>query len=159
MNMGLSKLWELVKGREAWHAAVHEVTKSWTGLSDRTTKPESLSILLLLRQQKVFCRNPHTSNRWIAVAECLPWKSRALTVLFLVVVPVVQLLSRVQLLRPQGLRPARLLCSQDFPGKSAGVGCHFLLQAIFPIQGSNPGLLHWQVDSLPLSPQRSPKEE
>ena len=29
-----------------------------------------------------------------------------------------------------------------FPGKSAGVDCHFLLQGIFPTQGSNPGLLH-----------------
>ena len=36
-----------------------------------------------------------------------------------------------------------------------GVSCHFLLQGIFPIQGSNPGLLHWQVDSLPLSHQGS----
>ena len=29
-----------------------------------------------------------------------------------------------------------------FPGKNTGVGCHFLLQGIFPTQGSNPGLLH-----------------
>ena len=28
------------------------------------------------------------------------------------------------------------------PGKNAGVGCHFLLQGIFPTQGSNPGLPH-----------------
>ena len=34
MDMSLSKLWETVKYREAWHAAVHEVTKSWTWLSD-----------------------------------------------------------------------------------------------------------------------------
>ena len=36
MDMSLSKFWELVMDRNTWHAAVHEVTKSWTQLSDFT---------------------------------------------------------------------------------------------------------------------------
>ena len=34
IDMGLSRLWELVMAREAWRAAIHGVTKSWTQLSD-----------------------------------------------------------------------------------------------------------------------------
>ena len=34
MDMSLSKLYELVMDREAWHASVHEVTKNWTQLSN-----------------------------------------------------------------------------------------------------------------------------
>ena len=57
--------------------------------------------------------------------------------------------------RPQGLQPARLLCPWDSPGKNTAVGCHALLQGIFPTQGSNLcllRLLHWQAGSLPLMP-------
>ena len=38
--------------------------------------------------------------------------------------------------------PVSLLCPWDFPGNNTGVGYHFLLQGIFPMQGSNMGLLH-----------------
>ena len=43
---------------------------------------------------------------------------------------------------PHGLYPTRLLPPWDFSGKNTGVGCHFLLQEIFPTQGLNPGLPH-----------------
>ena len=44
-------------------------------------------------------------------------------------------------LHPHGLYLIRLLCPWNFAGKDTGVGCHFLLQGIFPTQGSNPCLL------------------
>ena len=44
----------------------------------------------------------------------------------------------------------------DSPGKNTGVGCHALLQGVFPIQGSNPGLLHCRQILYHLSPQGSP---
>ena len=50
----------------------------------------------------------------------------------------------------------RLLRPWDFLGKSTGVGCHFLLQEIFPTQGSNPGLPHWRQTLYRLSHQVAP---
>ena len=44
--------------------------------------------------------------------------------------------------------------SMEFSGKNTGVGCYSLLKGIFLTQGFNPlllHLLHWQVDSLPMS--------
>ena len=46
------------------------------------------------------------------------------------------------LLRPRGLKPTRLLCPWDFPGKITGVGFLFLLQGIFLTQTWNPHFLH-----------------
>ena len=43
---------------------------------------------------------------------------------------------------PHGLQPTRLLCPWNSLGKNTGVGGHFLLQRIFPTQGSNLSLLH-----------------
>ena len=53
----------------------------------------------------------------------------------------------------------RLLCPWDSPGRNTGVGCHFLLQGIFPTQRWNPHvlcILHWQAGSLPLAPPGKP---
>ena len=56
-----------------------------------------------------------------------------------VAVPVAQ--SCPTLCDPTDYR-TRLLCPWDSPGGNSAVGCHFLLQGIFPTQGSNPCLLH-----------------
>ena len=56
-------------------------------------------------------------------------------------------------LQPHELKPVRLLCPWVFPGKNAGVSCHFLLQGIFMTQELNPGLRHClQADSLSYEP-------
>ena len=47
---------------------------------------------------------------------------------------------------------------EDFPGKNTGVGCHFLLQGIFPTQRSNPGLPHGRQLLCPLSHQGTPTQ-
>ena len=41
-----------------------------------------------------------------------------------------------------GLWPGRLISPWNFPGKSTGVGCHFLFQRMIPTGGLNPGLSH-----------------
>ena len=62
------------------------------------------------------------------------------------------------LLRPCGLYIAHQApLSMRFPRQEYRSGLPFLLQGIFPTQGSNSCLLHWQVDSLPLSHEGSPK--
>ena len=43
MNMNLSKLWEIVEDRGAWHATVHGVTKTWTLLNSNNNKIATVS--------------------------------------------------------------------------------------------------------------------
>ena len=52
--------------------------------------------------------------------------------------------------------PAGSSVNGDSPGKNTGVGCHALLQGIFPTQGSNPGLLYYRWILYHLSYQGSP---
>ena len=54
------------------------------------------------------------------------------------------------------MEPARLLCPWNSPGKNTGVGCHILLQGIFPTQGSNPDLPHCTKTLYHLSHQGHP---
>ena len=66
--------------------------------------------------------------------------------------------SCLTLLQPRGLQLARLLCPWVSKGKNSGVGCHALLQGIFPTQGSNPGLLHCREILYHLGNQRRPNQ-
>ena len=70
----------------------------------------------------------------------------------------VKSLSRARLFAtPRIVACTKLLHPRDFPGKSTGVGCHFLLQGIFPTQGSNPGLSHCRQTLYRLSHQYNGK--
>ena len=69
---------------------------------------------------------------------------------------VVQSLSHIQLFATPWTVAYQAPLSMEFPRQEYGVSCHFLLQGIFPAQGSNPCLLHWQTDLLPMSHQGSP---
>ena len=104
--------------RGTWWATVHGVTKNQTRLSMRA---ESSSL-----------QTVSSAVAWDRGGSRLPTFTLSPTALLVYVLY-------------NGLQPARLLCPWDFPGKNSGVGCHFLLPGIFPTQGSNPGLPHWQI--------------
>ena len=54
MDVSLSTLWKMVMDREAWHAAVHRVKKSWTWLSDWTELIENSLIFIRGRLHNLF---------------------------------------------------------------------------------------------------------
>ena len=75
---------------------------------------------------------------------------------FIYVCMGVYVLSHIQLFEAPWTIACQPPLSIDSPGKNTRMGCHFLIQELFPTQGSNLRLLHWQADSLPLSHLGSP---
>ena len=97
---------------------------------------------------------PHEERRTEKLqcaTRCIVWLWMIIALDFLYFSGMLSSFSRVQ--NCATLWSARLLRPWDSPGKNTGVGCHSLLQGIFPIQGSN---LHWQAGSLPLVPPGKP---
>ena len=90
--------------------------------------------------------NWHTDKQEIGPWLSPPWNA-----------VVVESLSRVHSSATPQTVARQAPLSWDSPGKNTGAGCHFLLQGIFPTQGSNLCLLHWYADSLPLSRLGSPQ--
>ena len=91
--------------------------------------------------------HPHQSSTSVIVHHYIDMqlssKVHSLYTWYCTVCVFVQLPSCVQLfVTPWTVQPIRCLCSWNSPGKNTGVGCHALLQGIFPTQGSNPGHLH-----------------
>ena len=104
--------------RGAWWAAVHGITKSQTGVSDLTLSHFHHRISLI----------------FVCVCVCL----------CVCVCVCVCTQSYPTLHNTFGLQSARLFCPQNFSGKNTRVGCHFLLQGIFPTQGLKLCCLHYR---------------
>ena len=64
MDMSLSKLWDIVKDREAWRAAVHGIEKSWTWLSDWTTTTPGKPLCLVFSEQQ-WGGGLHPGREWV----------------------------------------------------------------------------------------------
>ena len=79
-GMNLSKLYEIVKDRKAWHSVVHGVTKSWTWLSDWTElrKPreknrKDFTCVFIIQQIFAQCHILGVSNLWGLMSDDLRW--------------------------------------------------------------------------------------
>ena len=141
MDMSLSKVWELVRDRKAWRAAIHGVAES--DVNERLSWTELNWTENVLKLMVIWLQNSMNILEAIEVITLNP--------------SMVWCVNLIPLkLWPHELQPARLLCPWDFSVKSTGVGCHFLLQGIIRTQGSNPGLLHWRVNSFLSEPPGKP---
>ena len=67
VDMSLSRLRELVKDREAWHAAVHGGAKSQTQLSDQTEHPKCRFKIIKIIGEIILCR-----TLWSTIHESVP---------------------------------------------------------------------------------------
>ena len=93
-------------------------------------------------------QNSKSSWNFPSAAEAASWT---------ITTVVVWSLSDLQLFVTPWTVAHQAFCPWDLPGKNTDLGCHFLLQWIFPIQGlKRHCCLHWQGGSLPLTHQGSP---
>ena len=67
MDMNLSKLWEIVKDREVWHATVHGVAKSQRQLSNQTTTTKVTPNHPCLLVSTLLCGPSHSESRLVCV--------------------------------------------------------------------------------------------
>ena len=139
----------------AWWGAVYGVTQSQTRL-------KWLSSSSLIWGSAPWLRNgvivsvrlswkylvPSLTLFRILFWPCATWDLRSL--------PLCMLNHLSNAVWPYRLQLTRLLCLWDSPGKNTGVGCHALLQGIFPTQGLNLCLLHCRQILLTAEPPGKP---
>ena len=133
------------RGWDGWMGIINSVDWVWTN-SERLWRTEKLGMLQSMGSQSHTWFSDWTTTR---IRYTLIYSSTLYEVKW----------SRSVVsnsLQPHGLQPTRLLRPWDFPGKSTGVGCHFLLQGKVPTQESNPGLPHCRQTRYRLSRQGSP---
>ena len=107
----------------------------------KKTSPKDISIILKVlivatvsepyQQQpstRVKARFGWSKKHWVLFHPLLKWSESGLVM--------------SESVMPWTMKPVRLLCLWNSPGKNTGVGCHSLLQGLFPCQGWNLGLLH-----------------
>ena len=127
-SMNLSKLWEIVEDKEARRDTVHGVAKSRIQLGDWITTEYWVTSFLPPTVRMVM---KSESERHSVMSDSL---------------------------HPHALLPARFLSPWNFPGKNTGLGTCFLLQGIFPTQGSNLSLPHCRQILYHLRHQGSPRK-
>ena len=109
----------------------------------------------------VFVWNSHKFRRWECFNSIIFWLFLNGLILW---VPIQRnycfiAKSCLTLYKPSECSPPGYSVHGIFPVKNTGVYCYVLLPEIFPTQGSNPCLLHWQAGSSPFSHQGSPPEK
>ena len=145
VDTNLSKLQGIVEDREAWYAAVHGVAKSPTQPSNwMATKCTINWTLDTLINFDIYLWNHHYNHN----EDTIHPQSCAVLCLVTQLCPT--------LCNPMGRSPPGSSAHRDSPGRSTGVGCHSLLQGIFPTQGSNSGLQFCKEILYHLSHQGSP---
>ena len=129
MDMNLNKLWEMVKDREVWRAAVHRVTKSQI-----RQQLNNICIYTYIYIRFFFIIGYYKLLNVCCALQC-KWKS---------------------LSHPIHCYPMDYTVHGILPGQNTGVGSLFHLQGIFATQESNPGLSHFRRILYQLSHKGSP---
>ena len=100
--------------------------------------PSTITLYVCVCEREVLLSSPSSENVYYSL-----WHG------------MVCVLSCIQLFATKWTVDSQAPLSMGFPRKEYWSACHFLLQWMFPAQGSNSYLLHWQADSLPLCHRKS----